>query len=96
MHILGAEKFYKPHDSSLSDKDNQILKNSGYISILLHSVLYNSKGNLWQEIFGGVDTIALATSTIYKPHPPENGLLRWPLALVLDQGKARTHSENSI
>lgn len=66
MASLGTRKFYKAFDGKSDAAKNQILKNSGYISIVLHSVFYNSKGNFWQKIFGGVDKIALSSLINYQ------------------------------
>ncbi|MCX6307219.1 MAG: hypothetical protein NT040_19815 [Bacteroidetes bacterium] len=66
MTVLGTKKFWKPAPgASSSQKENQILKNSGYINLQLHSVNYMSKGNFWQSTFGGWDKIALATTLKY-------------------------------
>ncbi|MCD4708460.1 MAG: hypothetical protein K8S62_12080 [Candidatus Sabulitectum sp.] len=65
MGSLGTRKFYKTFDGASDVGNNQILKNSGYISIVLHSVFYNSKGNFWQRMFGGSDKIALTSSISY-------------------------------
>ena len=66
MASLGIRKFYKAFDDSVNPDKNQIIKNSGYISVLLHSVIYNSKSNFWQDFFGGEDKIALTSSITYK------------------------------
>ena len=67
MAILGTKKFWKPTTgASSSQKENQILKNRGYINIQLHSVNYMSVGNFWQKYFSGKDKIALATSLKYQ------------------------------
>lgn len=67
MPVLGTKKFWKPAaGASLTQKENQILKNSGYINIQLTAVNYMSKGNFWQRIFGGRDKIALATNLKYQ------------------------------
>ena len=67
MAILGTKKFWKPAPGATStQKENQILKNAGYINIQLHSVNYMSVGNFWQNTFGGSDNIALATSLKYQ------------------------------
>lgn len=67
MAILGTKKFWKPAPGSAStQKENQILKNAGYINIQLHSVNYMSVGNFWQDIFGGNDNVALATNLKYQ------------------------------
>ena len=67
MPTLGTKKFWKPAPgASATQKENQILKNSGYINIQLFSVNYMSKGNFWQKTFGGKDKIAMATSLRYE------------------------------
>ncbi len=67
MPILGTKKFWKPsRDASQSQKENQILKNSGYLNLQLLTVNYMSKGNFWQNRFGGRDKIALATNLKYQ------------------------------
>ncbi|CAM1366462.1 conserved hypothetical protein [Tenacibaculum sediminilitoris] len=67
MAILGTKKFWKPAiGASTTQKENQILKNSGYLNIQLTSVNYMSKGNFWQNTFGGRDNIALATNLKYQ------------------------------
>ena len=67
MPTLGTKKFWKPASgSSVSQQESQILKNSGYINIQLVTVNYMSKGNFWQNTFGGSDNIALATTVTYK------------------------------
>lgn len=67
MPILGTKKFWKPGKSaSPSQSENQILKNSGYLNLQLLTVNYMSKGNFWQNKFGGRDKIALATNLKYQ------------------------------
>ena len=67
MSILGTKKFWKPaQGASLTQKESQILKNSGYINIQLYCVNYMSIGNFWQKKFGGKDKIALATNLKYQ------------------------------
>lgn len=67
MSILGTRKIWVPVlGASSTEKENQILKNSGYINLQLHSVNYMSKGNFWQSTFGGRDNIALATTLKYQ------------------------------
>lgn len=66
MPILGTKKFWRPAPgASPTQKENQILKNSGYINIQLFSVNYMSKGNFWQNTFGGTSDIALTTTLKY-------------------------------
>ncbi len=67
MSILGTKKFWKPAlGASTLQKENQILKNTGYINIQLYCVNYMSIGNFWQKTFGGKDNIALATNLKYQ------------------------------
>ncbi len=67
MAILGTKKFWKPAPgASETQKENQILKNKGYINIQLYCVNYMSVGNFWQQTFGGKDNIALATTLKYQ------------------------------
>ncbi len=67
MAILGTKKFWKPAiGASTTQRENQILKNSGYLNLQLHSVNYMSRGNFWQNTFGGSDKIALATNLKYQ------------------------------
>lgn len=66
MANLGTRKFYKSFSGDNNATKNQIFKNSGYISIALHSVFYRSKGNFWQNTFGGVDKITLSSSITYQ------------------------------
>ncbi|MDN3594663.1 hypothetical protein [Zunongwangia endophytica] len=65
MANLGTKKFYKSFNSK-TEENNQILKNSGYVSIVLHSAFYKSKGNFWQKTFGGSDKIALTSTITYQ------------------------------
>ena len=67
MAILGTKKFWKPSvGASTTQKENQILKNAGYINLQLRTVNYMSVGNFWQTTFGGKDNIALATTLKYQ------------------------------
>lgn len=65
---IGTKKFWQPFND-LSEKDNQILRNKGYISIKLESVSYMSKGDFFQKIFGGTDSVALTSSVAYGLGP---------------------------
>lgn len=67
MAVLGTKKFWKPSKgASATQKENQILKNGGYINLQLRTVNYMSVGNVWQSTFGGKDKIALATTLKYQ------------------------------
>jgi len=63
MTVIGTKKFWKPAPgASASQTENQILKNTGYFNIQLFAFNYMSKGDFWQNIFGGKNSIALATT----------------------------------
>ena len=64
MATLGTIKFLKPFPNEENPK--QILKNDGYISLILYSAFYHSEGNFWQDIFGGVDKITLSTTVSFR------------------------------
>ncbi|RZK26306.1 MAG: hypothetical protein EOO43_03195, partial [Flavobacterium sp.] len=63
MSVLGTKKFWKPAlGASSSQTENQILKNTGYFNIQLFAFNYMSKGDFWQDTFGGSNNIALSTT----------------------------------
>lgn len=67
MAIMGTKKYWiNSPGKDTSQKDEQILKNSGYINIQLRSFYYNSKGNNWQRFFGGSDKVVLSTNIKYQ------------------------------
>lgn len=67
MAIFGTKKFWKPAlGAGSTQKENQILKNQGYINIQLHAVNYMSVGDFWQRKFGGKENIALTTTVKYQ------------------------------
>ena len=66
MASLGTRKFWAPIDGIAGSAPPQILKMSGYINIVLHSVHYHSKGGFWQGLFGGSDKITLVSTVTYK------------------------------
>lgn len=67
MAILGTKKFWMRSSGSTSNQtDDQILKNAGYINIQLFSANYRSKGDFWQNIFGGSDKVVLSTNVKYQ------------------------------
>jgi len=92
MPTLGTKKFWKPAPgASPTQKENQILKNSGYINIQLVSVNYLSKGNFWQKIFGGKDNIALATNLSYQ-----TGVDTIEASSVQDQRTVKVDNKNNF
>lgn len=63
MAQLKTRTFYRAFDQT--DGVAQVLKNTGYVSIMLHSAFYNVPGNFWQKAFGGVNEVALTSSITY-------------------------------
>ena len=68
MSVLGTQHVWKPKGSSKNqaEKDNQILKNKGYISINVEKVMYHGKPTIWQKATGGKDKVAITASLVYK------------------------------
>lgn len=62
--LMGTKKVWQSFNN-LSEKENQILKNSGYITIHMVSFTYASKDDFLQRIFSGKDRIALSSSVTY-------------------------------
>jgi hypothetical protein len=63
MTVIGTKRFWKPATgASANQSENQILKNSGYFNIQLFACNYMSRGNFWQDTFGGNNKVALSTS----------------------------------
>lgn len=74
MNILGTRNIWKSRSSTSnkSEKDSQILKNKGYISVFIEKVFYNAAPTFFQNIFGGKDKVAITTTVIYKtPGQPD-------------------------
>src|SRR5689334_20419580 len=57
--VKGTRAYWRPSTSGTSPQ--QILKNTGYISIVLQGVQYKASGTFWQRHFGGSDKIAVST-----------------------------------
>ncbi|MEM7374808.1 MAG: hypothetical protein AAF587_39820 [Bacteroidota bacterium] len=68
MTLLGTRNIWKPRPSNKnkSEKDSQILKNQGYISVFLEKVHYQASPHFFQKVFGGKDKVAIMTTTTYK------------------------------
>lgn len=63
--IAGTRAYWKP-SSTAGTGPVQILKNSGYISVVLHAVQYKAAGTFWQKCFGGSDKITVSTQIIWQ------------------------------
>jgi hypothetical protein len=63
--IKGTRVYWKPSVGAAATP-RQILKNSGYISIVLQAVQYKASGTLWQDIFGGSDKVSISTQVTWQ------------------------------
>jgi hypothetical protein len=61
---FGTRIFFLPNQGA-TVVASQILKGSGYATINVKGAHYSSTGNLWQQIFGGNDTVTLSTQIDY-------------------------------
>jgi hypothetical protein len=66
MPTLGTKKFWRPIPGQPDGANPQILKMSGYISVVLQAVHYRSQGTFWQKIFGGTDKVAVTSQITYQ------------------------------
>jgi len=65
--IMGTKSFWmSSSNNDVCQKEEQVLKNAGYINIQLYSAHYKASGNFWQQHFGGSDKIVLSTSVKYQ------------------------------
>lgn len=91
MPSLGTKQFWIPSaGASATQRDNQILKNAGYINIQLFCVNYMATGNFFQHIFGGSDKVVLATNLKF-----ESGVSSIEASSVQDMRKVRVHDDAS-
>lgn len=66
MGILGTKVIWKPLSGDQDASKHQILKNGGYINVILKNAQYNSIGSFWQKAFGGSDKITLSANVVFK------------------------------
>lgn len=83
MQQLITKKMYLPLSGETAPI--QILKNKGYVSIALHSALYNAPSNFWQKVFGGANEMTLTSTIFYKNGPEER-----EAKAVLDKRSVKT------
>jgi hypothetical protein len=88
--ILGTKVYWRPSVGADSTP-RQILKNSGYISVVLQAVQYKASGNFWQEIFGGSDKITVSTQVTWQ-----SGSDSKTAATIQDVRKVSVPSVNSL
>jgi len=92
MPVLGTKQFWLPSEGTAKDqKESQILKNSGYISIQLYSVNYQPKATFWQRTFGGKDVITLSSNLTYQ-----SGVSNIEAASVQDVRRIRPRSSTNL
>jgi hypothetical protein len=64
--VRGTRVYWRPSTSSKGDEPQQILKNSGYISVVLQAVQYKAAGGFWQRVFGGSDKVTVSTQITWQ------------------------------
>lgn len=94
MYTLGTQNFWKPHvdKNDKSQKESQILKNQGYISIFVEKVFYNSRPTFFQKLFGGKDKVAIVTTATYKT-PGQSDI---EAKIVLGASSLRANASNTL
>ncbi len=65
MPSVGTRTFWRPLDAAAGSQPEPIVKNSGYLNVLLRGAYYWAPGSLWQRIFGGSDRISLVSTISY-------------------------------
>src|SRR5215475_14486367 len=88
--VKGTRVYWKPSSGSAGAPE-QILKNSGYVSIVLQAVQYKADGNFWQRHFGGSDKITVSTQMTW-----ENGSDSKTAAAIQDFRKISVPSVNLL
>jgi hypothetical protein len=63
--LRGTRVYWRPSVGAAT-APRQILKNAGYISIVLQAVQYKASGNLWQKAFGGSDKVTVSTQVTWQ------------------------------
>jgi hypothetical protein len=64
--VKGTRVYWRPSSTAQGGGPQQILKNSGYINVVLQAVQYKANGNFWQQMFGGSDKITVSTQVTWQ------------------------------
>jgi hypothetical protein len=64
--LQGTRVYWKSSHSNGETNPKQILKNSGYINVVLQAVQYKAGGSWWQKVFGGSDKITVSTQIAWQ------------------------------
>ncbi len=89
--LRGTRVYWKNSDPNGGSVPVQILKNSGYINVVLQAVQYKATGNWWQQTFGGSDKITVSTQVTW-----ESGSTPKVAAAIQDFRKVSVPSVNSL
>lgn len=89
--IKGTRMYWRPSGSDAATAPKQILKNTGYISVVLQAVQYKSNGNWWQQTFRGSDKITVSTQVTWQ-----SGSGTQVAAAIQDYRKVSVPSVNAL
>lgn len=89
--LKGTRIYWRPAGSNPAAAPKQILKNAGYISVVLQAVQYKSNGNWWQQTFRGSDKITVSTQITWQ-----NGSGSQVAAAIQDFRKVSVPSVNPL
>lgn len=64
--LKGTRVYWRPASTAAAAKPKQILKNSGYINVVLQAVQYKAGGSFWQRLFGGKDKVTISTQVTWQ------------------------------
>jgi len=90
-NLQGTRVYWRPSTTTSSAVPPQILKNSGYISVVLQAVQYKAGGTFWQRLFGGKDKVTVSTQVVW-----ESGSDSKTAAAIQDFRKVSVPSVNSL
>jgi hypothetical protein len=89
--VKGTRVYWRASNTGAAASPQQILKNSGYISVVLQAVQYKAGGNLWQRLFGGNDKITVSTQVAWQSASDAK-----TVAAIQDFRKVSVPSTNSL
>jgi hypothetical protein len=92
LKLQGTRTYWKPSASGAGATPRQILKNAGYVSIVLQGVQYKANGTFWQQTFGGSDKITVSTQVTWQASGDSNKVA----AAIQDFRKVSVPSVNAL
>lgn len=90
--LQGTRTYWKPSASGAAAAPRQILKNLGYVSVVLQGVQYKANGTFWQQNFGGSDKITVSTQVTWQAAGDANKVA----AAIQDFRKVKVPSVNAL